>query len=356
MWDNLYTILTVAGIVFGIGLIIFLFSERLYDSSITLMPESQSQESSASQLLRRYGGYLGIGGRAETSGETISPDLYPEIIVSTPFLLELVQEDLHFSNHDTTVSLYTYYHELYEPPFFEQAGNFLWDITLGLPGTIKGLFSDNTTPLPPVNFEAYEDREGPIDLDSRIGQVTNYVTDLISIQRQPQTGFVVINAQLRDPVASAELVKVVKEQVTKYVTEYRTEKAMSDLEFVRKQYQQAEKEFRVAQDSLANFRDRNRNLATAQAQTREQRLQAEYDLRFEVYNSIAQQLEQAKLKVQEQTPVFSTLEPVSISGSPDTPNAEVIFIGSIFLGIFFGVAYVYIRQFYFYLLPKFKSR
>lgn len=354
LWNKRITILKVAGIIFGIGLIIFLFSERLYNSRITLMPETVSPESTTSQLLRQYGGFLGIGGPDAISSEIISPDLYPEIIISTPFQLELIQEELYFSNHDTTVSLFTYYHEIREPPLFERLGEFLEDITIGLPGTLKSLFSSSSS-RPAVNFEAYEG-EGPFNLDGRISKVISYTSELISIYREPQTGFVVIDADLPDPQASGQLVKAVKKQLTEYVTEYRTEKVTADLEFVRNQYEQAKREFQAAQDSLAEFRDRNRNLATALAQTQEQRLQAENDLRFDVYNSLAQRLEQAKLKVQEETPVFSTLEPVRISGSPDSPDPTVIFTGSVFLGLFFGIGFIYMRRFYFYFMQEFKSK
>jgi len=357
LWNERATILKVVGGVLAIGLFIYLFSQRYYSSDITLMPEVQSPESTASQLLRQYGGFLGIGGGTQTNySETISVDLYPEIIVSTPFQLELIQEELYFAKHDTMVSLYTYYHDIRDVPFFEWAGEFLEDITFGLPGTIKRLFSSGSSERPPVNFEAYEGREGPFDLDGRISQVISYTGDRISIQQEPQTGFVVIRAELPDPEASAQLVRVVKEKLTEYVTEYRTEKAMNDLEFVQRQYIEAKKRFQEAQDSLAAFRDRNRNLATAQARTQEQILEAEYDLRFDVYNSLAQRLEQSKMRVQEETPVFSMLEPVTISGSPSTPDPVVIFMGSVFLGFFFGVCYIYMRRFYYYFIREFESK
>lgn len=356
LWRERATIFKVAGTVIGIGLIVFLFSERLYNSNITLMPEVQDPESASSQLLRQYGGMLGISGGVTNSSETISVDLYPEIVESTPYQLELIQEELYFAEYDTTVSLFTYYHEIREPPFFDRAGTFLWNMTFGLPGTIKGLFSSNSSERPDVNFEAYKEKEGPFDLDGRISQVINFTSGLISVEQQPQTGFILISAELPDAVASAQLVKAVKKQLTEYVTEYRTEKVMADLKYIRVQYNTAKERFQQAQDSLASFRDRNMNLATARAQTQEQRLQAEYDLRFQVYNSLAQRLEQSKLKVQEETPVFSTLEPVKIPGAPSSPNATRILLGSIFLGLFLGVTFIYMRRFYNYLVHEFKSR
>ncbi|MDZ7717087.1 MAG: hypothetical protein U5J95_12840 [Balneolaceae bacterium] len=76
--------------------------------------------------------------------------------------------------------------------------------------------------------------------------------------------------------------------------------------------EEARKRFEQAQQQLAEFRDSNINLATAKAQSREQELQSQYDLTFNLYNSLSQRLEQAKLDLQEETPVLTVLQPVSV--------------------------------------------
>ncbi|MDZ7692664.1 MAG: hypothetical protein U5K69_16310 [Balneolaceae bacterium] len=100
---------------------------------------------------------------------------------------------------------------------------------------------------------------------------------------------------------------------------------MDDLEFAEQQMERAEQRFQEIQTKLAEFRDSNVNLATARAQTREQQLQSEYDLAFNVYNSLAQQVEQARMRVQEQTPVVSILQPIQIP-IDDTTSGLMILI------------------------------
>lgn len=60
---------------------------------------------------------------------------------------------------------------------------------------------------------------------------------------------------------------------------------------------------------------------------------------FNIYNSLAVELEQAQLRLQEETPVFSifqkpSLPTVSLGGS------NRIVVASLFLGAFFGLALV----------------
>ncbi|MDZ7808047.1 MAG: hypothetical protein U5K71_13160 [Gracilimonas sp.] len=66
----------------------------------------------------------------------------------------------------------------------------------------------------------------------------------------------------------------------------------------------------MAQIALADFRDSNQGALTNRARTQEQQLQSEYDLAFNLYNGLTQEYEQAKLRVQEETPVFKVLQPV----------------------------------------------
>jgi hypothetical protein len=54
---------------------------------------------------------------------------------------------------------------------------------------------------------------------------------------------------------------------------------------------------------------------------------------------MAQQVEQAKLNLQEQTPVVSVLQPVQVPVDDETSGAMIL-IFSVFLTLFFGTAFV----------------
>jgi len=130
-----------------------------------------------------------------------------------------------------------------------------------------------------------------------------------------------------------------------YVTNYRTRKAEEDLKFAREQMQTAMENFETAQNKLAEFRDSNINLSSARAQTQQQRLQSEYDLAFNVYNTLAQQVEQAKLKVQEQTPVVSVLQPVQVPVDDETSGLKILILFTFLLG-FIGFSYVLLQMYF----------
>ena len=76
----------------------------------------------------------------------------------------------------------------------------------------------------------------------------------------------------------------------------------------------------------------------------QERLKNEMTLTFNVYNTLAQKLEQDKLRVQEQTPVYTIIQPATVPLKAASPKKPLILIGFVFLAIFGGVGYLFIKD------------
>ena len=86
-----------------------------------------------------------------------------------------------------------------------------------------------------------------------------------------------------------------------------------------------------AQQEYAVYMDRNQNISLRSAQTQQERLKNEMELAFNVYNQTAQQLQVAKAKVQEDTPVYTVVEAATVPLKPSKPSKPLILIGFVFL-------------------------
>ncbi|WP_340103295.1 Wzz/FepE/Etk N-terminal domain-containing protein [Rhodohalobacter sp. 8-1] len=326
IWENRSTIykFLAVGIVFGLA--VALLSPKEYQSGATLMPEMPS-ESGASSLLQQYGGLLGMSGSADLGSEgMIPPQLYPQIVQSLPFQLELLNQEVRFNEFDTTATVYTFFDEINTPSIF----SYITGYTIGLPGKIIGLFREETPEMGlPRGFEA----DSIISVTKDQMEIIDNMRGRVNVSLNEQTGVINLTVEMPDPNAAAQVAKTSIELIKEYVTQYRTRKAQEDLQFSQEQLESAEERFREAQDRLAEFRDANINLSTARAQTQQQRLQSEYDLTFNVYNSMAQQVEQAKLKVQEQTPVVSILQPVQVPVDDTTSGLRVLILFVVLAGV-----------------------
>ena len=338
VWDRRKFVFKITAVFVVIGLLVAIFSPVEYQSGATLLPENQQSIGGAQGLLEEYGGLIGLGGSLNLDQqESIPPKLYPDIVNSLPYQLEVLNTEIYYAEYDTTVSNYDFFDEVYTPSVF----TYLGDYTIGLPGKIVGAFSGEPSKGSlPKGFEG----DSIITLTKRQAIIVNKMRDRISVELDEESGLINITVEMPDPNAAAQIGELSVDLLKEYITNYRTRKAQEDLEFTQEQMLDAREEWRAAQVRLADFQDQNYGQLTARAQTQEQRLQSEYDLTFNKYNSLAQKVEQAKLRVQEKTPVVTILKPVEMPVDNVKPRRRFIVILSLILGLIVSVGYVVINS------------
>lgn len=357
LWVNKVTIIIVAAIFFAIGIISYLGSERIYYSETKVIPEDASASSRVGQLFQQYENIFGV--QRGVNENDISVTMYPYIVESMPFQIELMQREVYFESLGRHVPIFDYFNEYHQKSFTESFADNLWDFTIGLPVTIyNGIRSlgSETSAREDVQFSEFTSFDEPVKLDNRVRNVATAMSEMITITREPQSGFIIIGTSMPDPTAASEIVILIKDLLKNYVIEYRTEKSLKNLLFIEGQFEEAKQNFRAVQDSLAEFQDRNVNIQLSSIEVVEQRLQSEYELAFGLYNTLARRLQEAKIEVQEETPVFRVQEPAMIPGNPSSPSALRTLGGSLFAGLFMGVLFIYLRRLAISFLQKFKSK
>lgn len=66
---------------------------------------------------------------------------------------------------------------------------------------------------------------------------------------------------------------------------------------------------------------------------------------YTIYSELAKQLEQAKIQVKQDTPVFTIIEPVSVPTNKSKPNRPMILFIWLFLGGVVGTGFVFGKGF-----------
>jgi len=329
IWSKRMFIVKVVAFGAVIGVIAALLSPKEYKSTATLMPEySTESQGGASSLLRQYGGLLGMsGGSYASNSNAIRVDLYPNIVRSTNFQLKLMDQPFYFSDINQEATLFDYYTELNNLGIL----GFLAEYTIGLPGKILGAILPKKELMTTVPGDTSESMV--LNLSEDEVEIIKLLREKITASLDEESGIVSVSVTLPDNVAAAAVTEYTIKELTEYLTEYRTEKVLRDLTFVEEQLATAEARFEEAQLTLAEFRDSNQGMLSARAQTEEQRLNSEYQIAFNLYNSLTQQYEEAKLKVQEETPVFKTLEAVQVPLEDETSGAMILIVFIMLSGI-----------------------
>jgi len=339
IWAERKIIFRTVAVFFVLGLIIAFGSKEEYKSETTFILEDNQGGSRMSGMLAQFGGLAGINLGGAESGDILSPQLFPNIIHSTSFLVKLAREPIYFEKNDATYKLGEYFYEIDKPSLVSYIKGF----TIGLPGKIIGLFKkkgEESVVFGEDLVVQMKNNDKPLKMSKTEQSILGNLSERISVNFDEETGILSLNTELPDPNAAAEVTRLALEDLRKYIIDYQTEKAQEDLQFIENQFVDAKHRFLRAQGKLASFRDENINVVTAKAQTEEQRLQAEYDLAFNVYNGLAQQYEQAKIKVQEKTPVFKVVNEARVPLEKSKPRKSLIMTVMVFIGIILSLGWV----------------
>ncbi|KIO46955.1 MULTISPECIES: Wzz/FepE/Etk N-terminal domain-containing protein [Sanguibacteroides] len=332
LWKNRKLILKVTVCFMVIGILVALFSPKVYTAGSTMVP--QSGEKNMSGGLSGLASMVGINLGSMSAGEVLSPKIYPKIIASVPFQKELMNAPLTFGGIDHPVTLFEYFTEdRYQQ--FSLIG-FIKKYTIGLPGVILGAIrgKDTTSVVraetnSKIQFMTKDEQE-----------VSKKLKNIITLNINDKDGYIQLSAELPEPLAVAQLAQYAQTLLQQYITEFKIEKVASNLKFVEERYNETKNDFEEKQKELARFQDRNKNFSSAMAKIEEERLTAEYTLANNVYNELAKQLEQAKIAVKETTPILTVVDPVVIPNERSKPKRALICVLFTFLGGFAGIGLV----------------
>ncbi len=333
VWDGRKTIYYSIGVCVFIGLLIAFLSPAKYTASATLLPSSEKSGNSMGNL-SSLASMAGINlSSMMGQSEGIPPEIYPQIVNSYPFLKEFIHEKFHFEEYDEPISIYDYVNADTVPSIGAQIAKY----TVRLPWTIKdAVFSDSGN----LNHESLSDL-GVINVSKEEFKALGFVFELLHIDVDNKTGLVNILVEMEEPILAAQFVNEAVQLLQNYIIEYKTKQARENLDFVRERYTEKKKEYELVQKAFFGYKDSHRNVISERINPELQKLSDEYDIVTSVYKGLAQQLEQAKIAVKEETPVFTVLEPAKVPFEKSAPNKKVILVLSVFLGCVIGLSWIF---------------
>lgn len=301
-----------------IGILITVTTKDEYTATSKFLLESQG--GSGQNQLRGLAGLAGVNLSQMGAQELniLTPDLYPVIASSDYFLLRV-------SNFEYTL----------ESGQKKKLSDFFSDYSNdNLFITLKNFISNSISKIgnvfkrKKVNSNLKEVSETKVDSIANFNQIIFYSSDEKNSIRelnarvllQYDNKILTVETKMPEAGISAELNKVIIDQFVNYITDYQTNKKSKNLQFLESRVEEAQSKFINVQMQLASFRDKNFGIISQSEKTKEERLVAEFNLAFNLYNSLALEYEKAKIQLQNETPVFTVFEPVTIPNKPSEPN------------------------------------
>ena len=311
------TLYKAAGIGLVLGIIIALSTPKQYTVSVTLAPEMGS-DSKSGGLASMAASFLGTSAMNSTP-DALNATLSSEIVSSTPFLLELFDTRVQTLNGELDTTLVAY--------LDEQRGSWLGAV-IAAPGKaigfVKGLFTEEPDTVTTLN---------PFQLTQKESQKVEALRKNIVADIDKKTGITTLSVTLQDPKVTAMVADSVVTKLQQYIINYRIAKAKEDCAYLEQLYKERQQEYYDAQQRYARYVDANKSLVLQSVRTEQERLQNDMNLAFQVYSQVAQQLQVARAKIQEEKPVFAVVEPATVPLQPSGTSRKVIVLGFIFLAV-----------------------
>ena len=300
-----------------VGLIVGFSIPKTYRVSAMLAPETQQRVGSGVSSIASM-----MGVSLDNSMDAIDYEMYPDVIASTPFLFELLDLEVKTKDGqiDTTLQNYILKHQ--KSPW--------WSHVIGAP------FKALSWAVSLVKPEEESDGSGEVQLDiynlpKEERAVIKYLSEKINVAVDKKTGKTQMSLEMQDPLVAYTVMTAVLDNLKNYMSEYRTSKSRQDVENLSKICEERKQEYYSAHKAYAQYTDSNKNIVQNSTKAESQRLQQEMNLAYQVYSQVATQLEGARIKVQQDKPVFAVLKPATVPLKKAGPSKVKLLIGFAFL-------------------------
>lgn len=309
-----------AGIGLMIGLIVAISIPKQYTVEVTLSPEmGNNKEGGLSGLAASF---LGSGVTMGDATDALNASLSPDIVSSTPFLLELSAMKIPVSKNEM-ISLNTYLDEETAP---------WWNYVIALPGMViggvKSLFTKEDESI-------FYDKasQGTIELSKKESKKIENLKEMIVASVDKKTSMTSVAVTFQNPKVAAVVADSVVKKLQENIIDYRTFKAKEDCLYLEKLFKDRQQEYYAAQKKYADYLDSHDNIILQSVRAEQERLQNDMSLAYQVYSQVASQLQVARAKVQEEKPVFAVVEPAVVPLEPSGISKKIYVLAFIFLSV-----------------------
>ena len=322
-------------IIFGIiGVLVALSTPNQYTASSMFTP-NYGGESNGSSGLKGLASLAGINLTAMgESSKEISPMLYGKILESATFKKQLLESPL--KNLGEVKTLHEYFNS--SKSSFSILGT-IKEYTIGLPSKIFIALKSNSNEI------SYEEPIIGIESISKEDMICyNLIDGMLSMDINDRGGFIEMIAVSDNPHVAAQIAKNGELILQNQIIQIQTKSSMELLSYLEGQYAEKRDLLNNAQDLFSEFKDRNLNISSNKFLNNQLRLETELQTVTAVFQNIVTQLEQVKLQVTKDTPVFSILKPVVFPNKRSAPNRILIMIGWMFTGIILSVSFIFMQE------------
>ena len=308
---------------------------RTYTASVKLAPEASAAPAGGS--LASLASSFGVDIGTISSSDAIRPELYPDLVSSTDFLIDLFKLPVKTLDGNIYTDYYTYLKKYQRSSWWKKELKAFMKKFKDKPKDPKALAgsqgmgnSDSKTQfhiLSPDEESLVEGMRGAINC---------------TVDKQSYTISIVVTDQ--DPLVCATVADSVRSKIQTFITDYRTKKATKDYYYYYKLLLQAKTEYEKALKAYTSYVDTHRDIILQAYISERDQLENNMQLKLSTYNAMLTQVQSAKNKIQENTPAFTVLQNAVVPVKPSGPKRMIFVLGFVFLTFVITAVMIVIRS------------
>ena len=282
----------VAGIV---GVALAFGTPKIYKSTVILAPEESGAGFSGS--ISSLASMVGMNMKIGQTGDALYPEIYPDLMSSTDFIVGLFPIKVIT---DKTKEQYTYQDYLQNHQKLA-----ISDYPVALAKNLIEKLKKDDEPGP-------GHKVNPFRLTKKEDEIAKAISSKIDCSVDKKTNVITIVVEDQDPLIAATIADSTQLHLQKAITIYRTHKARIDLEYMNKLYDEARKQYDKARQTYAAYADANQDVLLKAYQMKEEDLENDMQLKYNIYQQVVEQRQLAQAKLQERTPAFTIVQRATV--------------------------------------------
>lgn len=327
-----------------IGIIISLNTPNQYTSSTVFIPQINTGVESSSSGFSGLASLAGINIGGMNNSNNFPTDLYPQVIESFPFKIDLLSSIIKFDKKELSVKQYL----LDKEESKSNVTDILYKYTIGLPRTILNIFSKSNPSQVDIKTEIYS-------ISERDDFLFKKISDNCKIDINKKEGFIAISYTDENKLIAAQITEIAQSLLQEKIIQFKNQSSKELLDFTLNQYNEKKSFFEKLQDQKAIFIDQNLNISSSLYKNKLFRIESELEIYSSIVKQLASQVEQARLQVNKNTPVFTTIQPVTIPFERTAPKRTLIVLTYLFISLVIAILYVLIKDPIFKIIKLIKS-
>lgn len=304
---------------------------RTYTSTVSLAPEIST---GSSGTLGEIASNFGIDLSAGQNVDAFYPALYPSLLESTDFIVQLFDVQVKTLKGDVCTDYYTYLAKHQKSSFWTKPFN-------AAKRKLNELLEEPVQI--PQNKKSGKRVTDPTFLTKQENDVIKAITSNVKCMVDKKTEVITITVTDQDPLICAMIADSVQNRLQAFIIDYRTRKARIDVNYYKELQHEAKSKYEASIQAYSAFSDSHVNSVMETTAARKSALNSEVQSKLAVYNSVTAQLQAAEAKLQERTPSFTMIQRPIVPIRPSGPK-RMLFVAGMFIITFFLTAIWTIRR------------